>query len=166
MLAARPRGAVYADGERLSNGQKMSELRFMAEAEESVAGRIGGTILLSIFAIPFANEGARRPLDSEYLSASIAFLIAITLAVTAVVWLTNSRIRARFGRFAANPWSWFAVMSIVLLYFVVSHMQFGKEGPQGPRGERGEQGPPGPAGPGIADQNFGQRLASLSAKRI
>jgi hypothetical protein len=159
MVASRPRGAVYAEQERLSNGEKMSEPP--SEATKSLAGRIGGTILLAIFAVPFAHEGARRAFDGEYLKAGVAFSVAISLAVIAWVWATSSRMRAQFGRFAVNPWSWFAVLSTVLLYFAVSYMQFGKEGPQGPRGERGEQGPPGPAGTGVGDQNFGQRLASL-----
>jgi hypothetical protein len=136
----------------------------IGETDQSVAARIGVTILLLVFAVPFGHECARRFLDGDYLSAGIAFIIAVPLAVSAIIWAANSSLRARFSQFATNPWSWLAALSVLLLYFALPHIQFGREGPKGLPGAIGPQGPPGrPGQSAAADPRVNELLPRTAA---
>jgi hypothetical protein len=120
-------------------------------SQETLAARIGGTILLAVIAVPFGHEAARRLLDGDYASGVLALVIAVVLAVAAIFWATNTSVRQRFGSIATDPKWWIATLLVLLLYFGISHIQLnhgeGKPGPAGPKGDQGAQGPQGASGP-------------------
>lgn len=150
------------------NGCHREVARRMSESdigtEQTLGARIGGTILLLIFAVPFGHEGAKRLLDGERLTGAFAFFIAVVLGVTAIVWVTSATVRARFAKMVVDPRYWFAVLSAVILYFGASHINFGREGPQGATGPKGEQGPAGLQGPSGTTQTTDPRVTELLGK--
>src|SRR6266404_9112310 len=51
--------------------------------DRNLSNRIASTVFLALLAIPFANEGAKRVLNGEYLYSGIAFIIAFVSAAVA-----------------------------------------------------------------------------------
>ena len=92
--------------------------------------RIVSIVFLSSIAIPFANEGAKRILDRNYLYGGIAFIITFVSAGPVLLLLSGKdRILQKFQllRVTADA-RWWVFMSLVLLiYFGWSNMQNGRE---------------------------------------
>jgi hypothetical protein len=65
--------------------------------DRNLSNRIASTLFLALLAIPFANEGAKRVLDGEYLYGGIAFIIAfVSAAVVFLLWLGKDQILQKF----------------------------------------------------------------------
>ena len=95
-----------------------------------IVNRIASTVFLSLIAIPFANEGAKRILDRDYLYGGIAFIIAfVSAAVVIMLWLGKDQILQKLQLLRVTTDArWWAFMSLVLLiYFGWSNMQNGHE---------------------------------------
>ena len=98
--------------------------------DRNLSNRIASTVFLALLAIPFANEGAKRVLDGEYLYGGIAFIIAfVSAAVVFLLWLGRDQILQKFRLLRVTTDArWWVFMSLVLLiYFGWSNMQNGHE---------------------------------------
>jgi membrane protease YdiL (CAAX protease family) len=98
--------------------------------DRSLTIRIATALFLVILATPFANEGAKRLLDGDYLYGGIAFIIALaSFAVAVLFWIGKNQILEKFQllRVTADARWWVALLFVLLLYFGWSSTQIGHQ---------------------------------------
>jgi len=118
VVASRPREAIYAKGSVLSIMAEPSASGDTTTPPPTFAQRLATTILLLIFAVPFAEEGAKRIMDGDYYTGGIAFAIAVPLAVSSIVAAainSNSRlVQSAIGIALDFRW-WIPILMFVFI---------------------------------------------------